>query len=144
MRPEACGTVRRQRVGVSAGCAHTLSSSGVGRRTLTELLRAIINGRLWLIPFETQITRPWRSDMRTLLVTAMFAGGIVAVGPHPPADAAKKYKRSAERYYYSVPRYSRQEVECERARHADPSGVYSGYPCWAQEAFSPKGGRSRR
>jgi hypothetical protein len=80
--------------------------------------------------------------MRTLLLAplaiAMFAGGIVAVGP--PADAAKKYKR----YYYSAPRYSRKEVECERARHADPSGVYSGYPCWAQEAFSPKGGLSRR
>jgi len=53
----------------------------------------------------------------------------------PPADAAKKYKRSAERHYYSAPRYSREEVECERAAHADPSGVYQGYPCWAQEAL---------
>jgi len=80
--------------------------------------------------------------MRTLLALAIFAGGIVAVGS--PADAAKTYKRSAERYYYYAPRYSREEVECERARHADPSGVYRGYPCWAQEALSPKGGRTRR
>jgi hypothetical protein len=80
--------------------------------------------------------------MRTLLAIAIFAGGIVAVGP--PADAAKKYERSAERYYYYAPRYSREEVECERARHADPSGVYGGYPCWAQEAFSPRGGRTLR
>ena len=80
--------------------------------------------------------------MRTLLTIAIFAGGIVTVGA--PADAAKKYNRSAERLYYSAPRYSREEVECERARHADPSGVYSGYPCWAQEAFSPRGGRTRR
>jgi hypothetical protein len=82
--------------------------------------------------------------MRTMLAIAIFTGGIVAVGP--PADAAKKYKRSAERdYYYYAPRYSREAVECERARHADPSGVYSGYPCWAREAFSPQGGgRTRR
>jgi hypothetical protein len=80
--------------------------------------------------------------MRTLLAIAIFAGGIVTVAP--PADAAKKYRRSAERHYYYVPRYSREEVECERARHADPSGVYSGYPCWAREAFSPRGGGGRR
>jgi hypothetical protein len=81
--------------------------------------------------------------MRTLLAFAVFAGGIVAVGQ--PADAAKRYKRSAERHhYYYAPRYSREEVECERAWHADPSGVYRGYPFWVQEALSPKGGRSRR
>ena len=80
--------------------------------------------------------------MRTLLAFAIFAGGIVAVGQ--PADAAKKYKRSAERHYYYAPRYSREAVECERARHADPSGVYSGYPCWAREAFSPRGGGTNR
>jgi hypothetical protein len=80
--------------------------------------------------------------MRTLLAIAIFASGILAAGP--PADAAKKYKRSAERHYYYAPRYSREAVECERARHADPSGVYSRYPCWAQEAFSPKGGGQTR
>jgi hypothetical protein len=80
--------------------------------------------------------------MRTLLAIAIFAGGIVAVGA--PADAAKKYKRSVERHYYSVPRYSREAVECERARHADPTGAYRGYPCWAQEALSPRGGGTNR
>jgi hypothetical protein len=57
------------------------------------------------------------SDMRTLLAVAIFAGGIVAVGP--PADTAKKYKRSPERHHYGphyyAPRYSREEVECDRA-----------------------------
>ena len=80
--------------------------------------------------------------MRILLAIAILTGGIFAVGA--PADAAKKYKRNAERHYYSAPRYSREEVECERATHADPSGVHQGYPCWAQEALTPKGGRSRR
>ena len=28
-----------------------------------------------------------------------------------------------------------RQVECERARHEDPSGVYAGYPCWAREAL---------
>ena len=81
--------------------------------------------------------------MRTLMAIAILAGGLFVLGA--PSDAAPKdNKRSAERQYYSTPRYSREEVECERAAHADPSGVYKGYPCWAQEALSPKGGRSRR
>jgi hypothetical protein len=81
--------------------------------------------------------------MRTLLAIAIFAGGVATVGA--PADAAKKHKRSAEGHYYSAPRYSREEVECERARHADPTGLYRGYPCWAQEALSPRGdGTNRR
>jgi hypothetical protein len=101
-----------------------------------------INGRLWLISFIIADHATLESNMRTLLAIAIFAGGIVAVGP--PADSANKYKRSAGRYHYSAPRYSREEVECERARHADPAGTYSRYPCWAQEAFSPRGGRTRR
>lgn len=88
--------------------------------------------------------------MRILLAFAIFAGGIVVV--ESPADAAKKYKRSVERRHLgdrpnsavaSPQRYSREAVECERARHADPSGIYSGFPCWAQEAFSPRGDQSR-
>ena len=107
-----------------------------------EVVMATINGRLSPVPSKNENPASLELDMRTLLALAIFAGGIVTVGP--PADAAKKYKRSAERHYYSAPRYSREEVECERAAHADPSGVYQGYPCWAQEALSPKGGRSRR
>jgi len=104
---------------------------------------ATINGWLSSVPSKNVSNASLELDMRTLLAFAIFAGGIVAVGP--PADAAKKYKRSAERHQYSAPRYSREAVECERARHADPSGVYSGYPCWAQEALSPRGdGTSRQ
>jgi hypothetical protein len=74
--------------------------------------------------------------MRTLLALAVFAGGICAMDA--PSDAAPKYKRSAK-HSYSTRRHSREAVECERARHADPTGLYRGYPCWAQEALSPKG-----
>ena len=65
-----------------------------------------------------------------------------------PADAARKNKRSTERYryapYYYVPR---REAECARARHEDPTGVYAGYPCWAREALgrgTQGGGRGGR
>jgi hypothetical protein len=77
--------------------------------------------------------------MRTLLAFAILVGGTVI--PSQAEDPPRKYKRDAERYYdpsYSYnayPRYSREEVECERARHEDPAGVYAAYPCWAREAF---------
>jgi hypothetical protein len=79
--------------------------------------------------------------MRTLLAFAIFAGGICAIDA--PSDAAPKYKRGAK-HSHSAPRYSRKAVECERARHADPTGLYRSYPCWAQEALSPKGGGPNR
>jgi hypothetical protein len=80
--------------------------------------------------------------MRTLLAIAIFVGGIFVV--NAPADAARKYKRSTERYYYYVPK---REAECARARHEDPTGVYAGYPCWAREALgrgTQGGGRGGR
>jgi hypothetical protein len=87
--------------------------------------------------------------MRTLLAIAILAGG--AAIPSQAADPPRKYKRGAERYdpyYYNAsPRYSREQVECERARHEDPAGVYQGFPCWAREAFgrgSNSGGATRR
>ena len=79
--------------------------------------------------------------MRTLLAFAVFAGGIWAIDA--PSDAAPKYKRSAK-HSHAAPRYSRKAVECERAKHADPTGLYRNYPCWAQEALSPKGGGPNR
>jgi hypothetical protein len=79
--------------------------------------------------------------MRILLAFAVFAGGIYAIDG--PSDAAPKYKRSAKKSD-SVRRYSRKSVECERAKHADPTGAYRGYPCWAQEALSPRGGGQDR
>jgi hypothetical protein len=76
--------------------------------------------------------------MRTLLAVAIVLGGTVALTQ--VADAARKYRRSAERSdsYYSYnayPRYSREQIECERAWHEDPSGRFAGFPCWAREAF---------
>jgi tetratricopeptide (TPR) repeat protein len=63
-----------------------------------------------------------------------------------PANAAPKAKLSAKVHLYAAPpryrqqgaaqpRYSREEVECERAQYADPAGVYARYPCWARAAF---------
>jgi hypothetical protein len=88
--------------------------------------------------------------MRTLLAIA-----ILVVGSALPSQAAEWDRRdryNAERSYsygygygYGYRRYSRQQVECERARHADPSGVYAGFPCWARDAFgSGKNGGTRR
>lgn len=67
-----------------------------------------------------------------------------------PANAARKAKRSAANLHHYVPQprhsreenaaqprtYSREEIECERAKHEDASGQNAGYPCWAREAFS--------
>jgi hypothetical protein len=74
--------------------------------------------------------------MRWLLAMAIFVGGILAL--NAPADAARKYKR------YN----SGADSACElRAQHADRTGVYRGYQCWAREAFGQGtlgGGRGRR
>jgi len=85
--------------------------------------------------------------MRTLLAMALFTGGILA--PHAPADTAEAAKkRSVKTRTQAVqPRtYSREEIECERARHEDPAGVYAGFPCWAREAFGrgQNGGADRQ
>jgi tetratricopeptide (TPR) repeat protein len=62
--------------------------------------------------------------------------------PSAPADAARTAERGAKPHYYAAqPRYSQEGVECERAREADPSGYYGGYPCWAREALSRRGRR---
>jgi hypothetical protein len=88
--------------------------------------------------------------MRMLLAVAIVMGGTLAVSS--AEDGARKYRRSAEPsypYYSYGPqsRFTREEIECERARHEDPSGRYAGYPCWAGEAFgrgTQGGGRGRR
>jgi hypothetical protein len=91
--------------------------------------------------------------MRLLLALALvISGGAVALNA-PALDAASKakpaetkriakpsYKKQRARYYS----YSREAVECERARHADPTGRFGGYPCWAQEALSPQNGNDRQ
>jgi tetratricopeptide (TPR) repeat protein len=55
-----------------------------------------------------------------------------------PADAARKAKGSATKHDHAAQlRHSRQEIECEPARHADPAGEYAGYPCWARAVLGP-------
>jgi hypothetical protein len=80
--------------------------------------------------------------MRTLLAIALLAGAFFTGGllaPHTPADSAETGKKRSvkPRTQTTVqPRtYSREEIECEGARHEDPAGVYAGFPCWAREAF---------
>ena len=91
--------------------------------------------------------------MRALLAFAIVTGGVLALSPAVGADTVRKYQRSGEReqasygYAYSpYSRFTREQVECERARHEDPSGVYAGYPCWAREALGAGSNRgtSRR
>jgi hypothetical protein len=69
-------------------------------------------------------------------LVAVSVGGVLALSPD--ADAA--HRRAVKRHYYVPPQYSREAIECERAQHEDPTGLYAGYPCWAREAFS-KGNR---
>jgi hypothetical protein len=67
-----------------------------------------------------------------------------------PADSARRDRYRAERVYPygdahgAYPRFSRQQVECERARHEDPAGVYRGFPCSAREAFGAGSNRGTR
>jgi hypothetical protein len=83
--------------------------------------------------------------MRALLTFAILVGGMLTLSP-PDADAARK--RSAKPDHAAQSRYlSRQAVECERARHEDPTGLYASHPCWAREAFgrgTQGGGRGSR
>jgi tetratricopeptide (TPR) repeat protein len=61
-----------------------------------------------------------------------------------PADAARKIKRRAKPHHYvAQPRDPQEEIECERARDADPAGHYAAYPCWAREALSQGNRRGR-
>jgi hypothetical protein len=64
---------------------------------------------------------------KPLAIVTLF--GVLAL--NTTADAAQKG------YYTAPPRYLSERAVCEaRAQHADPSGQYAGYPCWAREAFS--------
>lgn len=74
--------------------------------------------------------------MRILLAMAMLAGSVIVLNTGADADAARKRsvkpsQDTAQQRYV----YSREQVECERARHEDPAGVYAAYPCWAQEVL---------
>jgi hypothetical protein len=52
---------------------------------------------------------------------------------------AKNVSRSANTKVYGYQDRSRgSSAECDRANDVDPAGNYSGYPCWAARALSPK------
>jgi hypothetical protein len=72
--------------------------------------------------------------MRTVLTIVIVLGGIIASDATAQADR----KRAAKpRDYAAQPRSNaKEEVECTRARHEDPTGSFTGYPCWAREAFA--------
>jgi hypothetical protein len=85
--------------------------------------------------------------MRTLLAIGVVMGGLLAL--NGPADADRDAKRiEAKRIakshaFAAQPRDAREAVECERALHADPTGLYAAYPCWACEVLSPDSGGDR-
>jgi tetratricopeptide (TPR) repeat protein len=70
--------------------------------------------------------------------------GLKRLGVSPSAlnasvDAAAKDKRGLKSHELAAhPRYSQEEIECERAVHSDPAGYYKHYPCWARAAFSTR------
>lgn len=72
--------------------------------------------------------------MRSLLAIVIVLGAATA----SDATAQPDRKRATKpRDVAAQPRPSkRQQVECELARHEDPTGSFAGYPCWAREAFA--------
>jgi hypothetical protein len=77
--------------------------------------------------------------MRILLAIVVL-GGVIA--SDATAQAARKHSIKPQEQGYAQPRsYTREralraQVECEGARHEDPTGAYAGYACWAGEAFA--------
>jgi tetratricopeptide (TPR) repeat protein len=60
--------------------------------------------------------------------------------PRAPADGARKAAGSGTKLhnYTAQPRFSGEELDCERAKAADPAGQYAGYPCWARAALGSR------
>jgi hypothetical protein len=95
--------------------------------------------------------------VRTLLAALLCLTSTLALTS--TADARKAKRGPGPSYYYPPPAYYvppsynapspnalNERLVCEeRARAADPSGQYAGYPCWAREAFGRggAGGRGR-
>ena len=72
--------------------------------------------------------------MRTLLAIVIVLGALAS-----SATAEAERKRTAKARDHSAQQRSSQReqvVECEKARHEDPTGSFGGYPCWAREAFA--------
>src|SRR5262249_10268222 len=95
------------------------------------------------------IARPQEAGMRMLLAVALVVMGGTLVLNAPTVDAADKAKPtetkriakpSTKKQRPKSYSYSREAVECERARHADPTGRFAASPARPKEALSPKGG----
>lgn len=72
--------------------------------------------------------------MRTLLTIVIVLGAAFASDATARADR----KRAAKPRDHAAQQRSnaKEEVECARARHEDPTGSFAGYPCWARESFA--------
>jgi hypothetical protein len=80
-----------------------------------------------------------------LAVSAPVADAADRAGTEARSSEAKRIKkRSYTRERRALNGYARKAVECERARSADPTGRFGGFPCWAQEALSPQSGNDRQ
>lgn len=66
--------------------------------------------------------------------------GRLGAASKAPADTTRKTDRSpTPGHDAALSRHSQEDVECERAQHADRTGLYAGYPCWARAALAPRG-----
>ncbi len=76
--------------------------------------------------------------IRVCLCLLLALGSTLAAASQ--ADARRAKNSYSRVYGYQSPyRENSQSAECVRANDVDPSGNYSGYPCWARWALSPKG-----
>jgi hypothetical protein len=104
----------------------------------------------------TRLVVRWTACLSIMLAASLaLPPGAEARKDKRPQATSKSYgytasRRSSRAAYGYQPGYSYQpgspspqdssdSMDCIRARDADPGGNYSGYPCWAQWALSPKG-----
>ncbi|MBO0764295.1 MAG: hypothetical protein J2P50_06880 [Hyphomicrobiaceae bacterium] len=80
--------------------------------------------------------------MRTLMAIgiAIVLGGVMVANATAQTDRKRSMK--PQQPVYAQPRTNAKEralskpVQCEHARHEDPTGAFADYPCWAGEAFA--------
>ena len=65
-------------------------------------------------------------------------GRLGALSKAPAVTIRKTEASPALHQDAAQPRHSQNDVECERAQHADRTGLYAGYPCWARAALGPR------
>lgn len=72
--------------------------------------------------------------MRAPVAIVIVLGPVLAL--NATAGAVGKRARSREGHTAQLRSNPKAQVECERARHEDPTGSYAACPCWAREAFA--------